>query len=55
MQNIQRFNSVRTRDIDTVSISGYKLQIKFNLLPKEHHDKTMISVYCNDQYVMPAG
>ena len=43
---------MRTRDIDTVSISGYTYRIKFKLLPKEHHDKTMISVYCNEQYVM---
>ena len=37
-----------TKDIDTVSTSGYMYRIKFKLLPKEYHDKTMISVYCNE-------
>ena len=46
---------MHTRDMDTVSTSGYTYRIKFKLSPKEHHNKTMISVYCNDQYVMSAG
>ena len=52
---MHRFNSVRLRNIDTVSISGYTYRIKFKLLPKKHHDKTMISAYYNDQYVTSAG
>ena len=46
---------MRTSDIDTVSISGYRYHIKFKLLPKEYHDKTMIGVYRKDQYVMSTG
>ena len=37
--NKHRFYIVHTRDIDPVSISGYKCCNKFKLLPKEHHDK----------------
>ena len=44
-----------TSDIDTASISGYRYHIKFKLLPKDYHDKTMIGVHCKNQYEMSAG